>query len=109
MRRICRRELRGGRSALRVRLRADEPWPLVANGEAVCPENDADQQQPPEEPIEWVRNQRVPLVGIPEASNSVQCELSYYLFSFFRVPQPLAIDYDLANTPPQRDEIEDDK
>jgi hypothetical protein len=79
------------------------------NGEAVAPENDGDQQQPAQEPIEWVPNQLVSMVGIPEASNSVQCELSHYLVSFPGISQPLGVDHDLPNTPPQGEVIEDGK
>jgi hypothetical protein len=79
------------------------------NGEPVDPENDADQQQPTQDPIERVRIQPVPLIGIPELSNPVQSELSEYLFSFFRVAQPLAIRHELPSSPPQCEVIQEDK
>jgi hypothetical protein len=79
------------------------------NGEAVGPENDADQQQPAQEPNEWVRPQPIPLIGIPEPSKIIQCELSQYPFSFFGVPQPLAIRHELPSSPPQREEIDENK
>jgi hypothetical protein len=77
------------------------------NGQAVDPENGANQQQPTQEPKEWVRRQPIPLVGIPEPPNIVQCELSQHLFSFFRVAQPLGIHHELPSTPPQCEEVQD--
>jgi hypothetical protein len=91
------------------RLGTEEPRPLVVNDVAIAPENDGDQQQPAQEPIEWVPNQLVPMVGIPEASNSVQREFSHYLVSFPGIPQPLGVHHDLPNTPPQGQVIEDDE
>jgi hypothetical protein len=88
---------------------AEEPRPLVLNDEMVGPEDEADQQQPTQNPMEWVRGQRAPLIGIPELSNPVQCVLSQHLVSLFRVAQPLAIRHELPSTPPKREVVEDDQ
>jgi hypothetical protein len=47
------------------------------------------------------------LIGIPELSKPVKCELSQYFLSFFRVPQPLAIHHELPSSPPQNQVIEE--
>jgi hypothetical protein len=90
-------------------LRAKKPRPLVVNYEAVDPENGSDQQQPTQDPIEWVRIQPVPLIGIPELSKPIQCELAQYAFPFFRVPQPLGINHELPSTPAQCEVVQEDK
>jgi hypothetical protein len=79
------------------------------NGEAVCPENDADQQQPAQDSVERVRIEPIPLIGIPDLANPGQGEVSQYLFSVLRVPQPLAIRHELPSSPSQSEEIDEDQ